>query len=167
MVEALKEREQMVRVGEFQTCFHHLCFFFFYLWQNPNLRSAGNKIEEDSRKDSPASVPFVTFVLSLMLCLATRTCFSVARVRDVMVNELCLFRNCCVSIWWFFCTFFLLSAIKEMKWEIVCFFIGWLMKSFNSLRKQPSFGDATTGFTAKWQLRSEPRISTDVPTRSG
>ena len=28
-----------------------------------------------------------------------------------------------------------------------------------SLRKQPTFGDATTGFTAKWRLRNERRNS--------
>ena len=28
-----------------------------------------------------------------------------------------------------------------------------------SLRKQPTFGDATTGFPAKWRLRNEPRNS--------
>ena len=63
----------------------------------------GNEIEEDLRKVSSVLVPFVSFVLSLTLCLATRTCFSVARVSDVMVNEYllfekCLFRNCRVSI---------------------------------------------------------------------
>lgn len=61
----------------------------------------GNEIEEDLRKDSPVLVPFVSFVV--LWCLATRTCFSVARVSDVMVNEYllfekCLFRNCRVSI---------------------------------------------------------------------
>ena len=29
--------------------------------------------------------------------------------------------------------------------------------SFSSLRKQPTFGDATTGFLAKWRLRDECR----------
>ena len=29
----------------------------------------------------------------------------------------------------------------------------------DSLRKQPTFGDATTGFTAKWRLRNERRNS--------
>ena len=32
------------------------------------------------------------------------------------------------------------------------------MQSFN-LRNQPTFGDATTGFAAKWHLRNERRNS--------
>lgn len=67
----------------------------FYLWQNPKLRGAGYEIEEVLRKDSPVLVQFVSFVLSLTLCLATRTCFSVARVSDVMVNEYLLMKSVC------------------------------------------------------------------------
>ena len=32
--------------------------------------------------------------------------------------------------------------------------------SFSSLRKQPTFGDATTGFLTKWRLRDERRNTT-------
>ena len=67
----------------------------FYLGQNPKLRGAGYEIEEVLHKDSPVLVPFVSFVLSLNLCLATRTCFSVARVSDVMVNEYLLMKSVC------------------------------------------------------------------------
>ena len=34
---------------------------------------------------------------------------------------------------------------------------GW-----HSLRKQPTFGDVTTGFPAKWRLRNERRNSTQI-----
>ena len=70
----------------------------FYLWQNPKLRGAGYEIEEVLHKDSPVLVPFASFVLSLTLCLATRTCFSVARVSDVMVNEFLLMKSVCFGI---------------------------------------------------------------------
>ena len=33
-------------------------------------------------------------------------------------------------------------------------------RTISSLRKQPTFGDATTGFPAKWRLRNERRNST-------
>ena len=36
-------------------------------------------------------------------------------------------------------------------------------KNFPSLRKQPTFGDATTGFPAKWRLRNERRNSILIP----
>ena len=36
--------------------------------------------------------------------------------------------------------------------------VKWIDNSFTSLRKQPTFGDATTDF-AKWRLRNERRIS--------
>ena len=48
----------------------------------------------------------------------------------------------------------------------VYFFLGFVIFSFDfeesiwsSLRKQPTFGDATTGFPAKWCLRNERRNS--------
>ena len=61
----------------------------------PEPERCGNEIEEVLHKDSPVLVPFVSFVLSLTLCLATRTCFSVARVSDVMVNEYLLMKSVC------------------------------------------------------------------------
>ena len=96
MVEAPKESDKWFGVGSFKRVFT-ICACF-YLWQNPNLRGAGNEFEEDLRKDSPLLVPFVSFVLSLTLCLATRTCFSVARVSDVMVNEFLLMKSVCFGI---------------------------------------------------------------------
>ena len=35
----------------------------------------------------------------------------------------------------------------------------FMSSSRNSLRKQPTLGDATTGFLAKWRLRNERRNS--------
>ena len=37
--------------------------------------------------------------------------------------------------------------------------VKWIDNSFTSLRKQPTFGDATTDFPAKWRLRNERRNS--------
>ena len=37
--------------------------------------------------------------------------------------------------------------------------VKWIDNSFTSLKKQPTFGDATTDFPAKWRLRNERRNS--------
>ena len=98
----------------------------------------------------------------------------------ISIDEKRLFRNCRVSIWYFFLYFFLTfsNKINEMRNFVFLYcvtkeIVKWrsnfklMLQIFFSLRKQASFRDVSTGFTAKWQLRSEPRISTDVPTRSG
>lgn len=93
----------------------------FYLWQNPNLRGAGNEIEEDLRKDSPALEPFVSFVLSLTLCLATRTCFSVARVSDVMN-----------FYWW-------KAFVSELPCKYLIFFLYFFLTFSNKINDMRSF----------------------------
>ena len=47
------------------------------------------------------------------------------------------------------------NLVVEML--ILAILTGW---TNSSLRKQPTFGDATTGFPAKWHLRNEGRNST-------
>ena len=44
--------------------------------------------------------------------------------------------------------------LSPRKWQSNC-----IDNSFTSLRKQPTFGDPTTGFPAKWRLRNERRNS--------
>ena len=58
-----------------------------------------------------------------------------------------------------------ISFLKIQSWQqagssftvfAIYFFI---VKQHSSLRKQPTFGDATTCFPTKWRLRKEPRNS--------
>ena len=44
--------------------------------------------------------------------------------------------------------------LSPRKWQSK-----WIDNRFASLRKQPTFGDATTGFPAKWRLRNKRRNS--------
>ena len=47
-----------------------------------------------------------------------------------------------------------LHNLSPRKWQSK-----WIDNRFASLRKQPTFGDATTGFPAKWRLRNKRRNS--------
>ena len=52
------------------------------------------------------------------------------------------------------------KAFRILRWVMVQEIHGNLRVNFPcSLRKQPTFGDATTGFPAKWRLRNERRNS--------
>ena len=55
----------------------------------------------------------------------------------------------------------IVNGLTIVEMHLICFTDGRNGKQFklNSLRKQPTFGDATTGLPAKWRLRNERRNS--------
>ena len=50
------------------------------------------------------------------------------------------------------------KVLKKNKRKMYLYSRNHEFRNFTSLRKQPTFGDATTGFPAKWRLRNEGRI---------
>ena len=100
---------------EVLTCFHHVCLFLSltepetercWLWNWRSLaqrQSCVSTVCEFCVKFNPVSgYPHLFF------CCPCKRRYG----KWISMDEKRLFRNCRVSIWYFFCTFFLFSAIK-------------------------------------------------------